>query len=98
MEEVSAACDRLEEQGYAVEQYSFPTVKPIDKEVIAECAAKFEHIFTVEEHNIIGGFGSAVAEVVVQNCPVPMEFIGVNDTFGESGKPSDLMVKYKLVI
>ena len=56
LEETTKACDMLEEQGYSVEQYSFPTVKPIDKEVIAECAAKFEHIFTVEEHSIIGSF------------------------------------------
>ena len=58
--------EALEEQGYSVEQYSFPTVKPIDKEVITECAAKFEHIFTVEEHNIIGGFGSAVSEILAE--------------------------------
>lgn len=64
LEETSKACDMLEYQGFSVEQYSFPTVKPIDKETIANCAKRFDCIFTVEEHNVIGGFGSAVAEVL----------------------------------
>lgn len=82
LEETTKACDMLEEQGYSVEQYSFPTVKPIDKEVIAECAAKFEHIFTVEEHNIIGGFGSAVAEVLSGlGTKAKLYRIGINDFY-----------------
>lgn len=61
------AADRLETMGIGVEQYSFPTVKPIDKEVICECAKKYDFIFTVEEHNVVGGFGGAVAEVMAEN-------------------------------
>ena len=72
----------LEELGFAVEQYSFPTVKPIDRNVIVDCAKKFEHIFTIEEHNIIGGFGSAVAEVVSElGMSTRLHKIGINDFY-----------------
>ena len=82
LEEVSAACDRLEEQGYAVEQYSFPTVKPIDRAVIAACAAQFKHIFAVEEHNIIGGLGGAVAEVMSElGTGAKLHRVGINDFY-----------------
>jgi transketolase len=82
LEEVSAACDMLEEQGYAVEQYSFPTVKPIDRAVIADCAARFQHIFAVEEHNIIGGLGGAVAEVMAElGTGAKLHRVGINDSY-----------------
>lgn len=64
LDEVSEAYKMLQEKGSAPAVYSFPTVKPIDKEVVRECAEKFKYIFTVEEHNLSGGFGSAVAEVL----------------------------------
>ena len=66
LEETTKACDMLEADGFGVEQYSFPTVKPIDKQAIIDCAKKFDNIFTVEEHNVVGGFGSAVAEVLAE--------------------------------
>lgn len=82
LEETKKACDMLEEQGIAVEQYSFPTVKPIDKEVIADCKKRFDNIFTVEEHNIIGGFGSAVAEVLCEcEGDAKLHRIGIDDFY-----------------
>ena len=82
LEETSKACDMLEENGIAVEQYSFPTVKPIDKAVIEDCASRFDNIFTVEEHNIVGGFGSAVAEVLAEySGKAKLHRIGINDFY-----------------
>lgn len=82
LEETVKACDALEEQGIAVEQYSFPTVKPIDKEVIADCAVRFDNIFTVEEHNILGGFGSAVAEILCEcDGNAKLHRVGINDFY-----------------
>lgn len=82
LEETSKACDLLEEQGIAVEQYSFPTVKPIDKIVIEECANKFDYIFTIEEHNIVGGFGGAVAEVLAEcSGKAKLHRIGIDDFY-----------------
>ena len=86
----------LEKEGIKARVLNIHTIKPIDKQAIIEAAKDCGAIVTAEEHQIFGGFGSAVAEVVVANCPVPMEFVGVNDTFGESGNPADLIVKYGL--
>ena len=72
------------------------SIKPIDADAIIKAADETGAIVTAEEHNIIGGLGSAVSEVVVANKPVPMEFVGVQDTFGESGTPKELMAKYGL--
>jgi transketolase len=74
------------------------TIKPIDKELIIKCAQETKAIVTVEEHSIIGGLGSAVAEVLVENAVVPMNRIGINDMFGESGKPEELLLKYGLSV
>lgn len=82
LEETDKACDMLEEQGIAVEQYSFPSVKPIDKEVIEDCSKRFDHIFTVEEHNIVGGFGGAVAEVMAECADkAKLHRIGIDDFY-----------------
>lgn len=82
LEEASKACDMLEEAGVAVEQYSFPTVKPIDKDTIKDCASRFDHIFTIEEHNIVGGFGSAVAEVLAEcGDKAKLHRIGIDDFY-----------------
>lgn len=82
LEETSKACDMLEEQGIAVEQYSFPTVKPIDRAVIEDCASRFDNIFTVEEHNIVGGFGGAVAEVLAEcGGKAKLHRIGIDDFY-----------------
>lgn len=82
LEETTKACDMLEEQGIAVEQYSFPTVKPIDRAVIEDCANRFDNIFTVEEHNIVGGFGGAVAEVIAEcGGKAKLHRIGIDDFY-----------------
>lgn len=82
LEETTKACDMLEEQGIAVEQYSFPTVKPMDRAVIEDCANRFDNIFTVEEHNIVGGFGGAVAEVLAEcGGKAKLHRIGIDDFY-----------------
>lgn len=90
------AAELLEKEGIKARVLNIHTIKPIDKQAIIDAAKECGAIVTAEEHQIFGGFGSAVAEVVVANSPVPMEIVGVNDTFGESGKPADLIVKYGL--
>jgi len=86
----------LKNKGIKVRVINMHTIKPIDKEAIEKAASETGVILTAEEHQIAGGLGGAVAEVVVKNCPVPMDFIGVNDSFGESGKADELMLKYGL--
>ena len=82
LEEATAAAQMLEEAGIGVEQYSFHTVKPIDREVIAACAAKYDYIVTVEEHNILGGFASAVSEVITDlGEKVKLIKIGIPDEY-----------------
>jgi transketolase len=70
------------------------TIKPIDKDLLLTCARETKCVVTVEEHQIAGGLGSAVAEVLVQHYPVPMEFVGVKDQFGQSGTPNQLIEHY----
>jgi transketolase len=86
----------LEEKGYSVELINLHTIKPLDTAAIVASLQKTGCAVTVEEHNIIGGMGDSVAQAAARNHPVPIEFIGTNDTFGESGKPVDLLVKYGL--
>lgn len=74
------------------------TIKPIDEEKIIELAKKYKAIVVVEEHNIFGGLGSAIAELLAKNYPTRIEFVGVKDVFGESGKPKDLIEKYDLAV
>lgn len=86
----------LEEEGITARVINMASIKPIDANMIEKAAKETGAIVTAEEHNIIGGLGSAVAEVVTSTIPVPVERIGVKDTFGESGKPNLLMEKYGL--
>lgn len=86
----------LESEGIDVRVIDIHTLKPIDMDIIIKAANETGAIVTAEEHNIIGGLGSAVAEVLVENKPVPMKRVGTMDTFGESGKPMELMKKYGL--
>ena len=90
------AAQMLEQEGISARVIDIHTIKPIDTEIIIKAAKETGAIITCEEHNVLGGLGSAVAEVIVKNYPVPMEMVGVNNTFGESGKPQDLLVKYGL--
>ncbi len=84
----------LERDGISVMVINNHTIKPIDEKKIIEAAKKCGAVVTVEEHQVMGGLGSAAAEVLAKNYPVPMEFIGMQDTFGESGPPNALIEKY----
>ena len=86
----------LEEKGISVELINIHTLKPLDTAAISASISKTKCAVTVEEHNIIGGLGDAIAQVAAKNCPIPIEYIGTNDTFGESGKPTELLTKYGL--
>jgi transketolase len=90
------AAKELETEGIKTKVLNLSSIKPIDKDAILNLAKETKALVTVEEHQIAGGIGSAVAEVVVNNYPVPMEFIGVNDKFGQSGTPKELIVHYGL--
>nr|NQU90136.1 transketolase family protein [Bacteroidota bacterium] len=95
--EALEACRLLKEENISARVINIHTIKPIDEEIILKAAKETGAIVTAEEHQIYGGFGSAVAEVLVKNNPVPMEFVGMPDCFGESGKPEELMQKYGLI-
>lgn len=86
----------LAQAGISSRVINMASIKPIDKDAIVKAAQETGAILTAEEHNVLGGLGSAVAEVVVQEAPVPMAFVGVQDSFGESGTPKELMAKYGL--
>ena len=90
------AADMLKNKGVDIEVINMSSVKPIDKGLIIKSAEKTGAVVTAEEHSIIGGLGSAVAETIVEGCPVPMERVGVRDVFGESGEPEELLRKYGL--
>lgn len=90
------AADRLAQEGVSVEVINMPTIKPLDEELVIESAAKTGKVATVEEHNIIGGLGSAVAEVLSENNPVPVLRIGVEDQFGKSGSAEELIAEFGL--
>lgn len=84
----------LEERGISVELINMHTIKPLDEAAILLSVAKTKCVVTAEEHMINGGLGEAVSQVLARKMPVPQEFVGVNDTFGESGAPMELMTKY----
>ncbi len=84
----------LEEEGVEVGVLNLATIKPLDTEAVIAFSKKYERILTAEEHQIAGGMGSAVAEVLAKHNPVPMEFVGVGDQFGQSGTPSELVSHY----
>ncbi len=92
--EAMTAASALTEEGIDVRVIDMHTIKPLDEEIIIKAASETGAIVTAEEHSVIGGLGSAVAEVVVKNCPVKMAMVGQKDTFGESGKPDELKKKY----
>jgi transketolase len=94
--EALAAADALAETGVSAEVIDVATIKPIDVATIVASASKTGHVVTCEEHSIIGGLGSAVAEVLGENCPVPLARVGVKDVFGTSGEPAELMAYFGL--
>ena len=86
----------LEEKGISVEVINIHTIKPLDETAVIASIAKTKCAVTCEEHNIIGGLGDSIAQVAAKNLPIPIEYVGTNDTFGESGKPLELLIKYGL--
>ena len=88
--------DELEKLGFSAYVLNMHTIKPLDSEAIIKTAQKTGKVISLEEHQIYGGLGSAVAEVLSQNFPVKLKIVGMPDSFGESGKPEELLKKYKL--
>jgi transketolase len=86
----------LEEQGVSVELVNIHTVKPLDEKAVLASIRKTGCAVTAEEHNIIGGLGDSIAQTAARHHPVPIEMVGTKDTFGESGKPAELLKKYGL--
>jgi transketolase len=90
------AAEQLEKEGISAEVINIHTIKPLDEKAILDSVAKTKCIVTAEEHNKFGGLGESVARCLAQNSPTPQEFVAVNDTFGESATPGELMKKYKI--
>lgn len=86
----------LQEKGISVEVINIHTIKPLDEEAIIKSISKTKCAVTAEEHNIIGGLGDAIAQCAAKHLPVPIEYVGTKDTFGESGTPKELLKKYGL--
>lgn len=91
------AAEKLARLGISARVINLHTVKPVDEKLIVKAAKECRAAVTCEEHQVMAGFGSAVAEVLAQKCPVPVEMVGVRDSFGESGEPWELLGKYGLM-
>jgi transketolase len=94
--EAIQAGEKLAEMGIDAEIINIHTIKPLDVEAVLKSVAKTGCVVTAEEHNRLGGLGDSIAQVLIQNNPVPQEYVAVNDSFGESGTPAELMAKYGL--
>jgi transketolase len=94
--EAIVAAEILKEKGIHAEVINIHTIKPLDTRAIHVSVAKTGCIVSAEEHQINGGLGDSIAQFLALNWPTPQEFVGVNDSFGESGKPAELMEKYGL--
>lgn len=94
--EALIAAEELEAKGISAEVINIHTIKPLDEEAILKSVKKTGCVVTAEEHNILGGLGESVSRVLVKELPSPQEFVAVNDSFGESGTPEELMEKYEL--
>lgn len=92
------AAKELEKEDIGVSVMNVHTIKPLDEDSVLNHAGHAGAIVTVEEHQIVGGLGGAIAELLAKKLPVPMEFIGMQDTFGESGKPGELIEKYGMEV
>ena len=90
------AARELESRGISVDLFNIHTIKPLDVEAIKASIEKTGCAVTAEEHNIIGGLGDSIAQVAATHCPIPIQYVGTQDTFGESGKPEELLTKYGL--
>src|SRR5690606_9072042 len=85
------AAQKLEAQGISAEVINMHTIKPFDAQAVLRSVGKTKCVVTAEEHMINGGLGDSVAQILARNTPYPQEYVGVNDTFGESGTPDELM-------
>ena len=94
--EALEASKKLKEHNINCDIINITTIKPLDKEAVLKSINKTKCAVTTEEHQILGGLGGSIAQLTAKNLPVPLEFVGVNDSFGESGKPMDLMKKYNI--
>ena len=94
--EAIEACKILENKGISAEIINIHTIKPLDEDAVLKSANKTKAVVTAEEHMLNGGLGDSIAQVLARKLPTPLEMIGVNDTFGESGTPEELMQKYGL--
>jgi len=94
--EAMLACDALAKEGIKARLVNMHTPKPIDRDAIIKAAMETGAIVTCEEHTVLGGFGSAIAEVVVENCPVPIKMVGIRDRFGVSGESDELFRHFGL--
>lgn len=90
------AAKQLEKQGISAAVVNMPSIKPIDAALLRKVAKETGRIVTAEEHSIIGGLGSAVGEVLLASCPVPLRMVGIQDRFGCSGSPDELLMEYRL--
>ncbi len=88
------AAQELAKKGISAEVINMHTIKPLDAEAVLKSVAKTKCVVTAEEHMINGGLGDSIAQVLSRNTPMPQEYVGVNDSFGESGTPAELMTKY----
>ena len=89
--EAIKAQEELKQKGINVRVIDVHTIKPIDEEMIIKCAKETKRLISVEDHNVIGGLGTAIADVLAEKYPAKLEKIGINDTFGKSGKAQELM-------
>ena len=94
--EAIQAGEMLAEKGISAEIINIHTIKPLDEEAILASARKTGCVVSAEEHQINGGLGDSIAQCLSRNLPTPLEYVGVNDSFGESGKPDELLKKYGL--
>lgn len=96
VQEALAAADQLAAEGISVAVANIATIKPLDTELVCRLAKATGAVVTAEEHSINGGLGSAVAEALSENCPTPLTRVGMPDSFGQSGKPAELLAEYGL--
>ncbi len=90
------AAKTLEQKGINIIVANVSTIKPSDNATIVDLARQTGRVVTIEDHQVMGGMGSMIAEVLAKHLPAPMEFVGLQDTFGESGKPVELIKKCKM--
>ncbi|MGZ5304596.1 MAG: transketolase family protein, partial [Bacteroidia bacterium] len=90
------AAKELEKQGISAEIINIHTIKPLDEEAVLQSVSKTKCVVTAEEHQMNGGLGDSIAQLLARKNPLPLEMVAVHDSFGESGKPEELLTKYGL--